>query len=118
MEAKTAKTLIKEYIESNLVFQADKSTTFFYLSECIDVHIREISGTDKGKFNLRWVHIAISNLKKHLQTNHIISERMMQNYLDEFCYRLNPRYFVKNFLTDSSLLQFTHTGKISDNYYV
>ncbi len=44
-------------------------------------------------FNLKWVHIAISNLKKHLQTYHMISERMMQNYLDKFCYKLNRRYF-------------------------
>ncbi|QYH37355.1 IS1595 family transposase [Algoriphagus sp. NBT04N3] len=93
LEAKTAQTLIKEYIDSNSVLQTDKSTTFSDLSDCIDVHVREISGTDKGKFNLRWVHIAISNLKKHLQTYHMISERMMQNYLDEFCYKLNRRYF-------------------------
>lgn len=93
LEAKTAQTLIKEYIDSKAVLQTDKSTTFSDLSDCIDVHVREISGTDKGKFNLRWVHIAISNLKKHLQTYHMISERMMQNYLDEFCYKLNRRYF-------------------------
>ena len=93
LEARTAQTLIKEYIDSNSVLQTDKSTTFSDLSDCIDVHVREISGTDKGKFNLRWVHIAISNLKKHLQTYHMISERMMQNYLDEFCYKLNRRYF-------------------------
>ncbi|PZX50436.1 ISXO2 transposase-like protein, partial [Algoriphagus ratkowskyi] len=93
LEAKTAQTLIKEYIDSNSVLQTDKSTTFSDLSDCIDVHVREISGTDEGKFNLRWVHIAISNLKKHLQTYHMISERMMQNYLDEFCYKLNRRYF-------------------------
>jgi hypothetical protein len=89
LEAKTAQTLIKEYIDSNSVLQTDKSTTFSDLSDCIDVHVRGISGTDKGKFNLRWVHVAISNLKKHLQTYHMISERMMQNYLDEFCYKLN-----------------------------
>lgn len=93
LEAKTAQALIKEYIDSDSVLQTDKSTTFSDLSDCIDVHVREISGTDKGKFNLRWVHIAISNLKKHLQTYHMISERMMQNYLDEFCYKLNRRYF-------------------------
>jgi hypothetical protein len=93
LEAKTVQALIKEYIDSNSVLQTDKSTTFSDLSDCIDVHVREISGTKEGNFNLKWVHIAISNLKKHLQTYHIISERMMQNYLDEFCYKLNRRYF-------------------------
>lgn len=93
LEAKTAQALIKEYIDSDSVLQTDKSTTFSDLSDCIDVHVREISGTKEGNFNLKWVHIAISNLKKHLQTCHMISERMMQNYLDEFCYKLNRRYF-------------------------
>ena len=93
LEAKTAQRLIKDYIDSNAVLQTDKSTTFSDLSDCIDVHVREISGTKQGNFNLKWVHIAISNLKKHLQTYHMISERMMQNYLDEFCYKLNRRYF-------------------------
>jgi len=93
LEAKSAQRLIKDYIDSNAVLQTDKSTTFSDLSDCIDVHVREISGTKQGNFNLKWVHIAISNLKKHLQTYHMISERMMQNYLDEFCYKLNRRYF-------------------------
>lgn len=93
LEAKTTQTLIKEFIDKESVIQTDKSTTFSDLSDCIDVHVKEISGTDEGKFNLKWVHIAISNLKKHLQTYHMISERMMQNYLDEFCYKLNRRYF-------------------------
>lgn len=93
LEAKTAQALIKEYIDSDSVLQTDKSTTFSDLGDCIDVHVREISGTKEGNFNLKWVHIAISNLKKHLQTYHMISERMMQNYLDEFCYKLNRRYF-------------------------
>lgn len=93
LEAKTAQALIKEYIDQDSVLQTDKSTTFSDLSDCIDVHIKEISKTQEGKFNLKWAHIAISNLKKHLQTYHMISERMMQNYLDEFCYKLNRRYF-------------------------
>ena len=85
LEAKTAQTLNKEYIDSDSVLQTDKSTTFSDLSDCIDVYVREISGTIEGDFNLKWIHIAISNLKKHFQTYQMISERMMQNYLDEFC---------------------------------
>lgn len=93
LEARSAEALIKQYIDQDSVLQTDKSTTFSDLGDYIDVHVREISGTEEGKFNLKWVHIAISNLKKHLKTYHMISERMMQNYLDEFCYKLNRRYF-------------------------
>jgi hypothetical protein len=56
--AKTAQALIKEYIDSNSVLQTDKSTTLSDLSDCIDVHVREISGTKEGNLNLKWVHIA------------------------------------------------------------
>ncbi len=83
LEAKTAQVLIKEIIDKNTVLQTDKSTTFSDLGDCIIVHVREISGTKEGNFNLKWVHIAISNFKKHLQTYHIITQKMMQNYLNE-----------------------------------
>jgi len=83
--AKTVQILIKEFIYKNTVLQTDKSTTFSDLSDCIDVHVREISGTNEGNFNLKWVHIAISNLKKRLRTYDMISEGMMQKYLVEFC---------------------------------
>ena len=45
LEAKTAQTLIKENIDSKSVLQTDKSTTFSDLSDCIDVYVKEISGT-------------------------------------------------------------------------
>ena len=66
LEAKTAHVVIKDFIDKDNVNQTDKSTTFSGLSDCIDVHVKAISGTNEGKFNLKWVHIAISNLKKHL----------------------------------------------------
>ena len=80
---KQLKEIIRSVIREEFINEMSKN----------DVHVREISGTKEGNFNLKWVHIAISNLKKHLQTYHMISERMMQNYLDEFCYKLNRRYF-------------------------
>jgi len=43
---------------------------------------------------LPWVHIVISNFKSYvLGTYHGISGRYMQEYLDEFCYRLNRRFW-------------------------
>lgn len=42
---------------------------------------------------LPWVHTAISNAKRTLLgIFHGISEKHIQNYLDEFCYKLNRRY--------------------------
>jgi len=42
-----------------------------------------------------WVNRAISNAKKVLLGIHhnCINDRYVQNYLDEFCYKFNRRYF-------------------------
>jgi hypothetical protein len=66
LEAKTGKPLSKEYINSDSVLQTDQSISFSDISDCIYVHVREISGTKEINFNFKCVYIAISNLKKHL----------------------------------------------------
>jgi DNA-directed RNA polymerase subunit RPC12/RpoP len=41
-----------------------------------------------------WVHTAISNAKKKLLgLHHHVKDEYMQNYLSEFCYKFNRRYF-------------------------
>ena len=43
---------------------------------------------------LPWVHIAIANLKRFLLgTFHGVSGHRLQEYLDEFCYRFNRRWY-------------------------
>jgi ISXO2-like transposase domain len=43
---------------------------------------------------LLWVHVVISNFKSYvLGTYHGVSGRYMQEYLDEFCYHLNRRFW-------------------------
>lgn len=51
---------------------------------------------DKEEVNkiLPWVHTAISNAKRLLlDAHHRIDKDFMQNYLNEFCYKFNRRYF-------------------------
>jgi len=48
---------------------------------------------------LPWVHIAISNAKKMcLGVHHSIKRCYMQNYLNEFCYKFNRRFFGEKLL--------------------
>lgn len=43
---------------------------------------------------LPWVHTMISNSKKMLLgVHHSVGEKYLQNYLNEFCYKLNRRNF-------------------------
>lgn len=112
LKAKTAEKLVKDLIDKNAVLQTDESTTFSNLEDCIQVHVSELSSTKEGKFNLKWVHIAISNLKRDLQKYHMVSEKYLQSYLNEFCYKLNRRYFGKR-LFDRLVI-----ASISPNLYI
>ena len=57
-------------------------------------HVARITPPDKANEWLPWVHIVISNLKSYLLgTYHGISGRYVQEYLDEYCYRLNRRFW-------------------------
>ena len=67
LKAKTADKLVKDLIDKDAVLQTDDSTTYANFEDTIDVHVSEVSATQKGKFNLKWPHTAISNLKSDLR---------------------------------------------------
>jgi hypothetical protein len=72
----------------------DKSTTYNDFEKLVDSHIVFKSTKEVTKTTLRWVHITISNAKRNLLgVYHTISRTHLQNYLNEFCYKLNRRYF-------------------------
>ncbi len=57
-------------------------------------HVAKVTPLELSDEWLSWVHIVISNFKSYvLGTYHGISGRYMQEYLDEFCYRLNQRFW-------------------------
>lgn len=79
--------------EESIVF-SDKSTSYFDIADYVEVHITEKSTKETTKTTLQWVHIAISNAKRTLLgIYHKIKGKYLQLYLDEFCYKLNRRYF-------------------------
>jgi len=88
--------VVIEYINENAVIFSDKSTSYVDFSELIDTHITSKSDKEVTKKTLKWVHIAISNAKRNLLgVYHMIKGKYLQAYLNEFCYKLNRRYFGK-----------------------
>lgn len=86
-------TIQQCFADMSIVF-TDKSTSYVNISDYVDVHMTEKSDKQTTRTTLRWVHIAISNAKKTLLgVFHKIKGKYLQSYLDEFCYKLNRRYF-------------------------
>lgn len=78
--------------ESDLI--TDKSTSYEDFKKLFDSHTVFKSTKEITKTSLKWVHITISNAKRNLLgVYHMMNKNYLQNYLNEFCYRLNRRYF-------------------------
>ena len=86
--------LIKDSFDQKCIVFSDKSTSDVDIADHVETHITEKSDKLTTETILKWVHIAISNAKRALLgTFHKIKGKYLQSYLDEFCYKLNRRYF-------------------------
>jgi len=85
---------IEESFEQKCIVFSDRSSSYVDISDYVETHITEKSDKQTTESTLKWVHIAISNAKRALLgTFHKIKGKYLQLYLDEFCYKLNRRYF-------------------------
>lgn len=87
---------IKQVLASNIApgqtVKTDGFRAYQSISQIGFGHDRKVGNGPKGKENLPWVHILISNAKAFLLgTFHGVSRKHLQRYLDEFCYRFNRR---------------------------
>jgi len=86
--------VIRENLSEMSIVFSDKNPTYGNISDYVEVHITEKSDKETTVSTLKWVHMAISNAKRTLLgIYHKIKGKYLQNYLDEFCYKLNRRYF-------------------------
>lgn len=93
-KATTINTLIAESFDEKCIIFSDKSTSYVDIADYVDAHISEISNKKTTKTTLKWVHLAISNAKRTLLgVFHKIKGKHLQSYLNEFCYKLNRRYY-------------------------
>lgn len=86
--------MVKENIDEKSIVLTDKATTYLDIANYIETHISEKSTKETTSTTLKWVHIAIANAKRNfLGIYHKIKGKYLQNYLNEFVYKLNRRYF-------------------------
>ena len=97
LEAKDADEInktVRENIDEKSIILSDKSTSYIDIAKYVEAHITEKSTKQTTSTTLKWVHIAIANAKRNfLGIYHKIKGKYLQNYLNEFVYKLNRRYF-------------------------
>lgn len=100
--------LISDSLDEKSIVFSDQSTSYVDIADYVEMHLSEKSDKETTKTTLKWVHVAISNAKRTLLgIYHKIDGKYLQNYLDEFCYKLNRRYFGKD-LFDRLVVAVTH----------
>lgn len=103
--------VIEETFDDKCIVFSDKSTSYVNISDYVEVHVTEKSTKESTVKSLPWVHIAISNAKRTLLgIYHKIKGKYLQLYLDEFCYKLNRRYFGDRLFDRLAIA-------MSDNYW-
>jgi hypothetical protein len=108
-DAKTAKGIINKHIQKNSTMISDGYKTYKALEKEFENLITQKIPSKEAHIKLPWVHTAIGNVKKVLQgIFHRINPEFLQNYLDEFCFKLNRRYFGLN-IFDRTLIACTLT---------
>ena len=84
----------KKMVDKDATVITDGKTSYRTLKDICKLHTAIIKDKTQVAKIFPWVHTAISNAKrKLLGLHHHVNDRYMQNYLNEFCYKFNRRYF-------------------------
>jgi len=94
LRGETVDEIIKHNVDYDSVIKTDKYTSYANIKENVWTHLPEKPATKDTEKALPWVHTMISNAKRSLLgIHHMVSKKYIQNYLNEFCYKVNRRYY-------------------------
>jgi len=99
LQSTTINSEVKKAVNKDSTVHTDA-----YSPYSIKKHTKYNLQYDSSDKVLPWVHKAITNSKNLLKAiHHCINPEYLQNYLDEFCYKHNRRYF-KHKVFDRALI--------------
>ena len=88
---------VRQFAKINLALEQTVHTDALNALNCLAYsqhHVAKVTPPDMASEWLPWVHIVISNFKTFIMgTHHGISGKYVQEYLDEYTYRLNRRFW-------------------------
>lgn len=93
LKSETINQKIETGVESGTDVVTDNYSSYKKISSSVNHTAHKVNKTNINKV-LPWVHKAISNAKRLLlDVHHRIDDDFLENYLNEFCYKFNRRYF-------------------------
>jgi hypothetical protein len=86
--------VISRNVAPNSIVKSDNYSSYSNIKNLVEFHVQlAVEPKDTNKY-LPWVHTMIANAKRTLLgIHHMISDKYIQGYLDEFCYKVNRRYY-------------------------
>jgi len=103
---------VKKAVDSQTKVLTDGWRGYSKLPEVVAVHHQETVPAEQAHKKLPWVHTNIGNSKRVLDGfHHSIGKGYLQNYLNEFCYKLNRRNF------ESDMFDRIITAGVDDVWY-
>ena len=99
LKSETITPLVEKHVSSESVIDSDHSTSYVKLEDTVKEHRPQVIPKTEVDKALPWVHLVISNAKRQLlDIYHHTDPQYLQNYLNEFCYKFNRRYFGEKLL--------------------
>ncbi len=95
-DSKVALSVMEKVTKKDSTYKSDGLSVYQKLKrQGVDITAETIP-KHQAHIKLPWVHCAIGNLKRILHgIHHHVDKSHLQGYLDEFCWKLNRRYFDK-----------------------
>lgn len=94
MKGETVATFAQKSIEEGATIVSDGYSSYNILSQKGFIYQGIPCDPLNNPDHLKWLHVIISNAKSFITgTYHGLGKRHFQRYLDEFCFRLNRRFF-------------------------
>jgi len=93
LKSSTIQEKVEQNIQKDSLVKSDNYKGYNNIKELVWSHQPKTVKPKEAAKALPWVHTMISNAKRNLLgIHHMISKKYYQDYLDEFCYKVNRRY--------------------------
>jgi transposase-like protein/DNA-directed RNA polymerase subunit RPC12/RpoP len=97
LKARTIEKEVRSKIKRDSLIKTDNFKSYSNIHNLVWVHQAQTLKPKEASKILPWVHTMISNAKRNLLgIHHMISKKYFQDYIDEYCYKVNRRYFGEN----------------------